>query len=95
MEVIKKTILRAMTTGRTETCNENCFVIIPDLTAIYHLKLLLTGEAHDIGFFDAYNPFPYDTSGGSSYPFYVNFADASVSNDSGIGEILLMDDTFI
>lgn len=49
MEVIKKTILQAVTTGTTSTG----IVIMPDLTKTYYFKFLLTQEAHDYGFFDA------------------------------------------
>lgn len=56
MEVIKKIIHRALTTltvpctGTTGTCH----VIIPDLDAVYFMKLNLTSELMDIGFFDAF-----------------------------------------
>ena len=53
METIKKTILQALTTGTTSECNGNCRIIIPDLAAIYYIKICLTQEAHDFGFFDA------------------------------------------
>ena len=49
MEVIKKTILQAVTTGSTSGGT----VIIPDLTKDYYFKFLLTQDSHDIGFFDA------------------------------------------
>lgn len=93
MEIIRKTIMRAITTGKTETCNENCFVFVPDLTAKYHFKLLLTNQVKDVGFFSVEN-FPYDNNiiYGSTKYLYVN-DDENVS--VGIGESLLMDDTFI
>ena len=53
MELIKKTIKQIMTTGITATCTGNCRTIIPDLKAVYHIKILLTSESQDIGFFDA------------------------------------------
>lgn len=51
MEKLKKTILQVVTTGTTITGGT---VIIPDLTAIYHLKIGLKQSGHDIGFLDAY-----------------------------------------
>lgn len=57
MEVIKKTILRALTTEPVP-CGDDvvgpCRRIIPDLSAVYFMKLSLTSEVMDIGFFDAY-----------------------------------------
>jgi len=50
MEKIKKTILQAVTTIPTNIGHE----IIPDLTAVYHLKIGLKQESQDIGFFDAF-----------------------------------------
>ncbi|MFW6246593.1 MAG: hypothetical protein ACOC22_00255 [bacterium] len=51
MEVIKKTIKRALTvSGVTDTE----FVIIPDLNVFYNFKISLTSQVHDIGFFDAF-----------------------------------------
>ncbi len=49
MEVIKKRVLQAVTTGSTSGGT----VIIPDLTKDYYFKFLLTQDSHDIGFFDA------------------------------------------
>ena len=54
MEVIKKTVLRALTTGTTTGCTSTCRIIIPDLTANYYFKICLTQETQDIGFFDTY-----------------------------------------
>lgn len=51
MEVLKKTILQAVTTGTTFTGGT---IIIPDLTAVYYVKIGLKQAAHDFGFFDAY-----------------------------------------
>jgi hypothetical protein len=53
MEILKKTIQRVMTTGTTTGCTE-CYVIIPDINIYYTLKVCLTQEAQDMGFFDAY-----------------------------------------
>jgi hypothetical protein len=53
MEVVKKTILQALTTGATTGC-ENCAIIIPDESVSYNIKIGLTCEAHDFGFFDAF-----------------------------------------
>lgn len=54
MEIIKKTIKQAVTTGITESCSGTCRVIIPDLTAEYCLNIALTKNNIDFGFFDAY-----------------------------------------
>lgn len=56
MEVLKKTIQMALTTGLTATTSGNSYIIVPDLTAIYHFKIGLTAEMPDLGFFDAYAP---------------------------------------
>jgi hypothetical protein len=55
MELIKKTVKYAMTTGTTSGCTstENCYVIIPDTGATYTFKILLTSEIKDLGIFDA------------------------------------------
>jgi hypothetical protein len=50
MEVIKKTMLQAVTTGTTSTGIQ----IIPDLTKSYYFKILLSQDSLDCGFFDAY-----------------------------------------
>jgi len=55
MEVIKKTIKQAVTTGTTKNSTGNTFIIIPDLNANYHMKVLLTAKKIDLGFFDAYD----------------------------------------
>jgi len=54
MEIIKKTIFQAITTGTTTGCTENCCVIIPDLTKEYYIKFCLTQDTHEIGFLDVY-----------------------------------------
>ena len=51
MELLKKTILQAVTTGTTITGGT---IIIPDLSAVYYVKIGLKQSACDIGFFDAY-----------------------------------------
>ena len=69
MEVIKKTILQAVTTGTTS----GGIVIKPDLTKVYFFKVLLTQEAHDYGFFDAYvegsEPIPTEST------YYTDYND--------------------
>jgi len=55
MEFIKKTIKQAVTTGTTKNDDKNTFIIIPDLTVDYHMKVLLTSKSLDLGFFDTYN----------------------------------------
>lgn len=54
MEVIKKTILQALTTGTTIVTGATKYIIIPDLNAVYHLKFGLASNMDDIGFFDTY-----------------------------------------
>lgn len=56
MEVIKKTILQAVTTGITACTGTTgtCFIIIPDTGVTYNIKINLNSEIRDIGFFDAY-----------------------------------------
>jgi len=54
MEVIKKKVQMVMTTGTTACTSGSCYVIIPDLTAVYYFKIGLSAEMRDIGFFDAY-----------------------------------------
>ena len=68
MEVIKKVILQALKRGNTvpctlrdpETgeiitgCTGTCYVLIPDLDAVYNIKIGLTTITDDIGFFDPY-----------------------------------------
>lgn len=55
MELIKKQIQRAMTTGATP-CDSgitgNCYQIIPDLTVDYDFKIMLKAKDIDFGFFD-------------------------------------------
>jgi hypothetical protein len=68
MEVVKKVILQALKKGDTvpctfrdpETgeiitgCTGTCYVLIPDLDAVYNFKIGLTTVIDDIGFFDPY-----------------------------------------
>jgi len=54
MEIIKKQVLQALTTGTTTGCTGSCRIIIPDLTANYFFKICLSQETQDIGFFDTY-----------------------------------------
>lgn len=54
MEFIKKTILQALTTGTTATTEGTKYIITPDLTACYNMKVGLKTKVNDIGFFDAY-----------------------------------------
>lgn len=52
MEKIKKTILQALTIGYNVTGGT---IIIPDLDAVYYVKVGLKQVVHDLGFFDAYS----------------------------------------
>lgn len=55
MKVLKKTIKQAVTTGTTTGCTgSSCYVIVPDLTAVYNINVALTQENKDLGFFDVY-----------------------------------------
>ena len=57
MEKIKKTILQVLTT-ESVPCSSGitgpCHIIVPDLLAVYHMKINLTAELMDVGFLDAY-----------------------------------------
>lgn len=53
MEVIKKQVLQALTTGITLTSNGTCRTIIPDTGATYFFKIGLVQEAQDVGFLSA------------------------------------------
>ena len=61
MEKIKKTILQ-VTTTQSVPCPSGvtgpCHIIVPDLSVFYNIKINLTAELMDIGFFDAYVPPP-------------------------------------
>lgn len=55
MELLKKTIKQAVTTGTTSGCSSNCYVIIPDLSATYYINIMLSQKVKDLGFFDVYD----------------------------------------
>jgi len=56
MELIKKTVLRVMTTGTTTGCTGgSCVVIIPDTGITYYFNININGVAENIGFFNAYD----------------------------------------
>ena len=55
MEVLKKIILQAVTTGMTVTGGT---IIIPDLNVDYYIKVGLKQVGHDLGFMDAYSEPP-------------------------------------
>jgi len=52
MEVIKKTIQQVLITGITATTGGSKYIIIPDLSVVYHMKIGLVSVVKDIGFFD-------------------------------------------
>jgi len=56
MEILKKTILQAVTTGITTSSGSTDinYVIIPDTGVTYNLKIGLKQIGHDLGFMDAY-----------------------------------------
>jgi hypothetical protein len=68
METIKKSVLQALTKGNIvpctlrdiETgelitgCTGTCYLLVPDLNAVYNFKIGLTTVVDDIGFFDPY-----------------------------------------
>jgi len=66
MEVLQKTILQALTTGSTTGTTGNSYIIIPDLNAVYYLKINLNSVVEDIGFFDAFDE-TYSYSGNTNY----------------------------
>jgi hypothetical protein len=78
MEVIKKTILQALTTGKTG----NDYIIIPDLSVNYFIKIVLTQDAIDFGFFKSFSePVPIEST------FYVdsdNYVFTDYNNDEFI-----------
>jgi len=71
MEVLKKTILQAVTTGTTITGGT---IIIPNLNAVYYVKIGLKQTGRDLGFFDSIGivtypyPYPYPYPYGGSAP---------------------------
>jgi len=54
MEIIRKTILQAVTTGTTSSNVDGGFIIVPDLTAIYNIKIGLVQDVNDVGFLSAF-----------------------------------------
>lgn len=56
MEILKKTILQAVTTGITACTGTtgSCYVIIPDTGVTYYFKIGLKQVSRDIGFFDTF-----------------------------------------
>jgi len=88
MEVIKKTIRQAITTGTTSECTGGtCYVIIPDLTVVYNLNFSITQENKDLGFFDVYEeeviPPPTPTE------FYATDDDGDIFTDDN-GDLFLI-----
>lgn len=85
MDVIKKTIYRAVTTSGL---TDNHYIIIPDLSAEYHMKFGLTHDAIDMGFFDiklgTIQNGSYDY-GGYNYSVGVHNGGVSVVNIEPIG----------
>jgi len=55
MEILKKTILQAVIMGSNVTGGT---IIIPDLSAVYFIKIGLKQFAHDLGFFTPYSEPP-------------------------------------
>ena len=84
MEIIKKTILQAITTGVTSGCTGHCHVIIPDINAVYYLKFGLVQDVEDVGFLSAF-VFNDEISNYNNNGIYNNTNDAF-----GIGEELLL-----
>ena len=79
MELVKKQI-QLITTTATTTCDDGvvgpCYVLIPDESVNYNIKLLLTARDIDFGFFDVLVT-PYGYYG---YGYIIT---------SGLGEDLL------
>lgn len=44
-----------MTTGATSDHRDGYFIIIPDTSVVYSMKVLLTADVTDVGFLDSYN----------------------------------------
>ena len=85
MEKLKKTILQAVTTGITActgTTTGICYIIIPDLTAVYHMKIGLKQESQDIGFFDAldYGGYYYYSGEDGEGNFVVTYPPIGLNN---------------
>jgi len=76
MEVLKKIILQAVTTGITACTGTTgtCHVIIPDINAIYYMKIGLKQVSQDIGFFDGldYGGYYHGGEGGED-SYIVNY----------------------
>jgi len=80
MEVLKKTILQAVTTGTTITGGT---IIIPDLSVIYYVKIGLKQVGHDLGFMDAYSePIPPVPPVPPSETFYLVDSEGNVFVDN-------------
>ena len=69
MEVIKKKILQALTTGKTESSTGNTYIIIPDLTKVYNIKFLLNQDVENLGFFDVVS----DKIVNDEYDYYYEY----------------------
>ena len=54
MEILKRTIQQATTTGTTIVDGKKYLNIIPDLNAVYHFTFLLKEDNKNLGFFDVY-----------------------------------------
>jgi len=82
MEVIKKTILQAVTTGITACTGTTgtCYVIIPDLSVTYHIKIGLIQEAIDLGFFDAFDYDGYYTGVDEGGNIVVSYTPIGLNN---------------
>jgi hypothetical protein len=80
MEIIRRTVLRAMTTIIVKTTEGLEYKFIPDPTAMYHMKIGLTSEGA------THFPYPYFYGYG-----YNEYGDEGF----GIGEDLLLDDNYI
>ena len=91
MEILKKKIKQALTTGTTvNESGETITVIIPDPNAEYSIKFLLNQSVEDLGFFDAYEepaiPPPTTTTTTTIAPVETYYA---LDDD---GDIFLDDD---
>jgi len=96
MEVIKKTVQMAMTTGMTATTSGYSYIIIPNIDAVYHFKIGFTVEMPEIGFFDAFvepvvpEP-PAPPEPGDTY-YYTDYDDSIFTDSDGskfVSEIIL------
>ncbi len=73
MEILKKSMVLITTTGTTTGCTGSCYVIIPDLTVFYNVKIGLTQEFQESGFYDAAEDGYYGTYD-TSNPYVGNQA---------------------